>query len=197
MLGECATSSPWLNQEAVTVRQHWVDYQDIPAALSLAVIAAEDQRFPEHYGIDTQATVYAIRRAWAGRPGGGGSTLTQQLVKNLFLWPKKSYVRKGIEWLLAIWIELFWDKQRILEVYLNIVQFSRQDYGVAAASQYLLGKELMALTHTDAALLISVLPAPERYDLKKPSRYMRQRQRHILKQMRQLGGVTYLERLKE
>ena len=106
-------------------------------------------------------------------------------------------MRKGIEWLLAIWIELFWDKQRILEVYLNIVQFSRQDYGVAAASQYLLGKELMALTHTDAALLISVLPAPERYDLKKPSRYMRQRQRHILKQMRQLGGVTYLERLKE
>ncbi|MEZ5447603.1 MAG: monofunctional biosynthetic peptidoglycan transglycosylase [Thiolinea sp.] len=175
------------------VRQQWVDFEAIAPALVLAVIAAEDQRFPEHRGIDLAATRQAMAAALAGRASGGGSTLTQQVAKNLFLWSGRSYARKGLEWLLALLLEVFWDKQRILEVYLNIAQFSDRDYGVGAAAANLLNKAPDALTHHEAALLAAVLPSPVNYRVQRPTAYLQKRQRHILKQMRQLGDVRYLE----
>ncbi|PIE00959.1 MAG: monofunctional biosynthetic peptidoglycan transglycosylase [Thiothrix nivea] len=180
------------DESVPAVRQEWVDYEDISPQMVLAVIAAEDQRFPEHYGIDTASTRKAIQAALQGRVAGGGSTITQQVAKNLFLWSERSYVRKGLEWVLALLLELLWDKQRIIEVYLNIAQFSARDYGVGAASTHLLGKTPTQLRRQEAALLAAALPSPQTYRVNKPSRTVRNRQRHILKQMRQLGGVAYL-----
>ena len=180
------------NDEILPVRQQWIDYEDISPQMALAVVAAEDQLFPDHYGIDIESTKNAISAALSGRKSGGGSTITQQVAKNLFLWSERSYLRKGLEWILALLIEVVWDKQRILEVYLNIAQFSKQDYGVGAAGEHLLGKTPDKLRQRDAALLASVLPSPVRYRVNKPSAYVKRRQRHILRQMQQLGGVSYL-----
>ncbi len=184
----------WFQEDVPTVRYQWVGMEDIPAEIRLAAIAAEDQLFPEHWGIDQGATERAIRAALEGESSGGGSTITQQVAKNLFLWGGRSYVRKGLEWGLAVLIEALWSKERILEVYLNIAQFSAADYGVGAASANLLKKPLAKLNAADGALLAAVLPLPEHYSVVKPSRYIRKRQQHILRQMRQLGGVGYLER---
>lgn len=187
----------YLDDSIPAVRQQWVAIEDISPQLAIAVVAAEDQLFPRHHGIDVQSTRRAIEAAMEGRDNGGGSTITQQLVKNLFLWSDKHYVRKGLEWGLALLIELLWDKQRILEVYLNTAQFSEQDYGVGAASEYLLKTSPDKLTRHEAALLAAVLPSPRRYRVDKPSGVVRKRQRHIQRQMRQLGGVGYLENVLE
>lgn len=185
----------WFNSDVPHVRHEWVSLELIPQNLQLAVIAAEDQHFAYHWGVDTKATSAAIDAVLSGRKSGGGSTITQQLAKNLFLWKERSYLRKVLEWGLAGLIEVFWSKQRILEVYLNIAQFSKADYGVGAASRHLLNKPLEKLTQQDAALLAAVLPGPEIYHVVKPSGYVRKRQQWIVRQMRQIGGGAYLERL--
>lgn len=177
------------------VRHTWVSLDNIPSHMQLAVIAAEDQRFAEHWGIDVKATRTAIANEIRGRGKGGGSTITQQLAKNLFLWQGRDYLRKGLEWSIASLIEVFWSKQRILEVYLNTAQFGAADYGVGAAAQNLLHKPVNQLSATDAALLAAVLPAPRQFNVQKPSGYVRARQNHILRQMRSLGGASYLQRL--
>lgn len=183
------------SSETPFVRHQWVSLDKIPVAMQLAVIASEDQRFAEHWGIDMQATTAAINAELKGKKTGGGSTITQQLAKNLFLWEERSYIRKGLEWGIAGLIEVLWSKERILEVYLNTAQFSNADYGVAAASQNLLRKPVGALTKNDAALLTAVLPAPRKFSVVKPSGYVRTRQSRVLRQMRYIGGTTYLNRL--
>lgn len=185
----------WFDESIPKVKHQWVSLEDIPPSVGLAAIAAEDQLFPEHWGIDRGATERAIQAALEGESSGGGSTITQQVAKNLFLWGGRSYVRKGMEWGLAVLIETLWSKERILEVYLNIAQFSAADYGVGAASEDLLHKPIAKLSDSDAALLAAVLPLPEVYSVVKPSKYIQKRQRFILRQMRQLGGVAYLDRL--
>ncbi|HMT94964.1 monofunctional biosynthetic peptidoglycan transglycosylase [uncultured Thiothrix sp.] len=185
----------WFDDSVPSVHHHWVSMEEIPPQVALAAVAAEDQLFPEHWGIDRGATERAIQAALEGESNGGGSTITQQVAKNLFLWGGRSYVRKGMEWGLAVLIETLWSKDRILEVYLNIAQFSAADYGVGAASDFLFKKPVAKLSEADAALLAAVLPLPEVYSVVKPSRYIQKRQRFILRQMRQLGGVAYLERL--
>lgn len=177
------------------VHHKWVSMEAIPPQVALAAVAAEDQLFLEHWGIDQGATERAIQAALEGESSGGGSTITQQVAKNLFLWGGRSYVRKGMEWGLAVLIETLWSKERILEVYLNIAQFSDADYGVGAASDFLFKKPVGKLSEHDAALLAAVLPLPAVYSVVKPSRYIQKRQRFILRQMHQLGGVAYLERL--
>ncbi len=181
--------------ETPFVRHDWVSLEEIPRHMQLAVIASEDQRFAEHWGIDMVATEAAIRAEMRGRGKGGGSTITQQLVKNLFLWEGRSYLRKGLEWGIAGVMEIFWSKERILEVYLNTAQFSNADYGVGAASANLLKKPVGKLAAADAALLAAVLPAPRKYSVVKPSGYLRARQNRILRQMRSIGGAAYLQRL--
>lgn len=184
-----------LNDDLAFARHHWVPLSEIPAAMQLAVIASEDQKFPDHRGIDWAATQAAIEAYRSGRKAGGGSTITQQVVKNLFLWGDRSTFRKVVEWGLAVLVEVFWTKERILEIYLNTAQFGRNEYGVGAASQYLFNKPVAQITREEAALLAAVLPSPARMDVRRPSQHMRNRQAFILRQMRNLGGEAYLQRL--
>ncbi|WP_440997182.1 monofunctional biosynthetic peptidoglycan transglycosylase [Arhodomonas sp. SL1] len=175
-------------------RHQWVDYADISPALALAVVAAEDQRFPDHPGFDLRE----IRRAFEQyRRGGqrlrGASTLTQQVAKNLYLWPARSLVRKSLEAWLTLLIELTWPKRRILEVYLNIARFGPDVYGAGTAAPALLGIPPARLSSEQAALLAAALPNPEVYRVNAPSPRMRERQRWILTQMRALGGSPWLE----
>ena len=177
------------------VDYQWQPWAELSLPTAVAVIAAEDQHFPEHFGFDVEAIVAAIKERQAGKRIRGASTISQQVAKNLFLWSGQSWLRKGIEVWLTGWIELVWPKQRILEVYLNIAQFGACLYGVQAAAQQYFNRNAKALTRHQSALLAAVLPNPVRYQVARPSGYIRTRQRWILKQMRQLGGVEYLQRL--
>lgn len=181
--------------ESAAFRYEWTPYQDISPHAALAMIAAEDQRFPDHYGFDFVQIEQALKNQQEGVALRGASTLTQQTAKNLFLWSGRSWVRKGLETWFTVLLELLWPKQRILEVYLNIAEFGEYTFGVEAASQRFFNKPAAKLTASEAARLAAVLPSPLRYRVDQPSDYVRKRQRWIERQMRQLGGVAYLDRL--
>lgn len=169
------------------IHHQWIPYQQIADPLKLAVIAAEDQQFPQHAGFDWQAIKQAVKHNNRGKSIRGGSTISQQVTKNLFLWPQRSFLRKGLEAWFTLLIEAFWPKQRILEVYLNIAQFGPRSYGAHAAASQLLKRKPAAITQQQAALLAAVLPNPNIYHVKKPSSYVLKRQRWIYRQMRNLG----------
>ena len=173
----------------------WEPYEQISPNMALAAIAAEDQRFPIHNGFDVDAINAALRDAESGASLRGGSTITQQVAKNLFLWPGRSFVRKGIEAWLTVLMELMWNKQRILQMYLNIAQFGDRTFGVEAASQQFFQISARDLTFEEAALLAAVLPGPELYSVEAPSGEVLYRQGWILTQMNQLGGTAYLQQL--
>ncbi len=181
-------------QPCTKVNYKWVGWNAITPSMPLAVIAAEDQHFPTHWGLDIHAIGNALQDRRNGR-GRGASTLTQQLVKNLYLWPGQSWVRKGIEAWLTLVLELTWPKQRILEVYLNVVQFGECTFGVQAAGQHFFQKDATALNALQAARLAAVLPSPVIYRVNHPGEYVRQRTNWILGQMRSLGGTGYLHNL--
>jgi monofunctional biosynthetic peptidoglycan transglycosylase len=177
------------------IRYSWVSWKSISPQVPLAVIAAEDQKFPFHWGFDFESISDAVREnKYRDRPR-GASTITQQVAKNLFLWSGQSYVRKGLEAYFTILLELLWPKKRILEVYLNIAEFGDGTYGVNAAARSLLGKSPSKLTAWEAALLGSVLPNPDRFKVTNPSPYLIERALWIEEQMEQLGGVEYLGNL--
>lgn len=177
-------------------RYEWINWDDISPEIALAVIAAEDQRFPNHWGIDTIELRKVLANAYHGKGAiRGASTLTQQLAKNLFLWNGRSYWRKIVEVFIAFSLELTWSKQRILEVYLNVAQFADVTFGVKASTKLLFHKPPKALTREQAAYLAAVLPTPAKSDVHNPSESLKKRQRWILKQMKQLGGVAYLKKL--
>ncbi|MEJ2719227.1 MAG: monofunctional biosynthetic peptidoglycan transglycosylase [Deltaproteobacteria bacterium] len=178
---------------ATPIRYRWVDWKSISPQMPLAVVAAEDQMFPHHWGFDFEAISDAMEENKRGHRLRGASTITQQVAKNLFLWPGRSYVRKGLEAYFAILLELLWSKNRILEVYVNIAEFGNGIYGVDAAARTLLRKSPAKLTRGDAALLAAVLPNPTRFKVRHPSRYVLRRQQWIEQQMQQLGGVSYLK----
>lgn len=165
----------------------WVSLEQISPAMQLAVIASEDQKFPLHWGLDLESISDALSDNEKGGRVRGASTLTQQTAKNLFLWPAKSYLRKGLEAGLAVLMESLWNKPRILEVYLNIVEFGPGIYGVEAASQAYFHKSAKRLSTTEAARLAAVLPNPYRLSVARPSNYVWQRVRWIENQMRLLG----------
>ncbi|MDX1605395.1 MAG: monofunctional biosynthetic peptidoglycan transglycosylase [Candidatus Competibacterales bacterium] len=177
------------------LHQQWVDYEMISPYMALAVVAGEDQRFPRHDGFDWGAIRQALADYRAGNPLRGASTLSQQTAKNLYLWPGRSLLRKGLEAWLTLLMEICWPKRRILEIYLNIAQFGANIFGVEAAAWHYFDKPAVALEPAEAALLAAVLPAPNRYRVAAPSEHLRRRQRWILQQMRQLGGPTYLDNL--
>lgn len=168
-------------------RHQWVDLEQIPLNLQLAVVAAEDQRFPLHGGIDLQAVRRVLEGALDGKGLRGASTLTQQTAKNLFLWPGRDWVRKGVEAPLALMLESLLGKRRILELYLNIAEFAPGVYGVGAASEYWYRQPIMAVTADQTARLAAVLPNPWLYQPQPPTLYVRQRAGWIRQQMRQLG----------
>jgi len=168
-------------------RHRWVDLESIPRSVQLAVIASEDQRFPLHSGVDTKAIGEAVEEALDGGPLRGASTLTQQTAKNLLLWPGRDWLRKGLELPLALLLEGLWGKERILEVYLNIVEFGPGVYGVAAASEYWFERPLSELSPAQAARLAAILPNPWHYRAEPPGRYVLKRSHWIERQMNQLG----------
>lgn len=180
--------------DARPIQRRWVDARQIASAMRLAVVAAEDQKFPAHHGFDLEAMQKAFAHNQAGRRIRGGSTISQQVAKNLYLWPSRSYLRKGLEAWLTLLIETLWSKQRILEVYLNVAQFDADLFGVDAAAQRFFGKPAARLSAHEAALLAAVLPNPVRYRVATPSRYVRHRQQVILRHMRALGP-QYLDAL--
>jgi len=180
---------------ATPIRYRWVDDASISPQLKVAVIASEDQNFPAHYGFDLKSINDALVDRERGRRVRGASTITQQVAKNLFLWPQQSWLRKGLEAYFTVLIETLWPKQRILEVYLNVAEFGRGVFGVGAAADVYFRKSAARLNAYDAALLAAVLPSPKRMRVNAPSNYVRERQQWILGQMRGLGGTALLKEL--
>ena len=184
----------WLSGDfGYVAHSDWVSMDEISPWMGLAVIAAEDQKFPDHWGFD----VTAIEKALAHNERNenrirGASTLSQQTAKNLFLWDGRSWVRKGLEAGLTLGMETVWSKKRILTVYLNIAEFGDGVFGVEAAAQRYFHKPASRLSLSEAALLAAVLPNPLRFKANAPSGYVRNRQAWIMRQMRQLGGESFM-----
>lgn len=177
-------------QAKYQTRHKWVPLSRISPELQLAVIAAEDQNFPKHFGFDVAAIEDAMEDRLEGRSRRGASTLTQQLAKNLFLWPGQSWVRKVLEAYFAVLLEVCWSKQRILEVYLNVAELSDGVYGVEMASQMAFGKSASRITSDEAALMAAVLPNPRARRITEPSPKVRERSEWIADQARRLGPAT-------
>ena len=148
------------NEKGFVLRQQWVPRERISPNLQRALIAAEDQKFLAHAGFDVKAIEGAVEDRLDGKSARGASTLTQQVAKNLFLWPGKSFARKALEAYFTVLLELFWSKARILEVHLNVAEFGNGVYGAEEASRRYLGKAASAVTPEEAALLVVVLPSP-------------------------------------
>jgi len=164
----------------------WVDRDAIAVSAARAVMAAEDQRFIDHHGIDFVSLDQALEDYRGGDGLRGASTITQQVAKNLFLWQGRSFVRKGLEAYFAVLLEMCWTKERILEVYLNIAELGPGVFGVEAAAQQYFGSHAAELGTEQAALLAAVLPNPQRLLVARPSAYVRGRQAQITAQMRLL-----------
>lgn len=181
-----------LGRERQNLRETWVSADQLPDYLKLAVIASEDQRFKEHWGLDLKAIDKALEEKERTGKVRGASTITQQVAKNLFLSPSQTYFRKGIEAGIALLIEIFWSKDRILEVYLNIAEFGPAMYGIAEGASHYYGKEPEDLTPEEASRMVTVLPSPWRIEAKPASEYVVKRSDWILRNMQQLSGVRYL-----
>ena len=177
------------------IKYHWVSYDDVSKFMPIAIVAAEDQNFPKHFGFDFKQIEKALKQNKRGKRIRGASTITQQVAKNLFLWEGKSFVRKGIEAYFTLLIELLWDKQRILEVHMNIAEMGNNIFGVGTASLAYYKKSPAKLTKAQAALLAAILPSPNKYSAVKPSGYVRGRQNWIIRQINSLGGPEYLKDL--
>ena len=179
------------------VRQHWVPWREISPHVAVAVVAAEDQKFPHHHGFDLASISSALSGREARRAGAtrGASTITQQVAKNLFLWPARSWTRKGLEAWLTLWIEWLWPKRRTLEVYLNVAEFGPGIFGVGAASAAYFGEPPARLDPEQAARLAAVLPDPRRMRVVDPGPYAARRAAEIRAQAAMLGGPAYLRDL--
>ena len=186
--------SAWLHGDfGYVAHSDWVGMDEISPWMGLAVIAAEDQKFPAHWGFDMAAIQKAVAHNERNETRiRGASTLSQQTAKNMFLWDGRSWLRKGLEAGLTVGIETVWSKRRILTVYLNIAEFGNGIFGVEAAAQHYFNKPASQLSASQAALLAAVLPNPLRFKADAPSGYVRARQAWILRQMRQLGGESYM-----
>jgi monofunctional biosynthetic peptidoglycan transglycosylase len=176
-------------------RYRWVNLKQISPNLRLAVVASEDQKFPEHFGFDLESISDAWKEHEHGHRLRGASTISQQVAKNLFLWPGRSYLRKGLEAYFTVLIEVLWPKRRILEVYLNVVEFGKGIYGASEASRAFFGRSPGQLSREQAARLAAVLPNPLRLHAQHPSWYVAERTHWILEQMELLGGSSYLRDL--
>jgi monofunctional biosynthetic peptidoglycan transglycosylase len=186
----------WTRRDHTYVlRRSWADLDRISPNLPLAVIASEDQKFPEHWGFDVEAIEKAYALNQHSHKVRGASTISQQVAKNLFLWSGRSYFRKGLEAYFTLLIEACWPKRRILEVYLNTAEFGYGTYGAEAAAQRFFHKSAVRLTRADAAVLAAVLPSPRHFSAAAPSPYVQQRREQILRQMQALGGPEMLNEI--
>ncbi len=182
------TSAFMLEADLKPVHQEWVSWPHIAPAVRLAVVASEDQKFPDHHGFDFEAIDKALEHNQKHHRLRGASTISQQTAKNLFLWSGRSYVRKGLEAYFTVLLETLWPKRRILEVYLNIAQFGPDVYGVEEAAHRYFGKPAARLDAHEAAVLAAVLPNPEKMHAGSPSGYVQERADDVEAQMRLLGA---------
>jgi len=173
------------------IDKEWRDFDEISANMPRAAIAAEDQAFLTHHGFDFNAIERAAKKNMKGKKVIGGSTITQQTAKNVFLWSGRSWIRKGFEAYFTVLIEIFWSKQRIMEVYLNVIEMGDGIYGVQAAAQAYYQKDAKDLTRAQCAAIASILPSPLHWSATKPSRYVSHRQYLIIRNMRRLGKLEF------
>jgi len=171
--------------------KEWVDFENISDNMKRAAVSAEDQLFLKHMGFDIKAIEKAYASNAKGKKVKGGSTISQQTAKNVFLWPGRSWIRKGFEAYFTLLIELLWSKERILEVYLNVIEMGDGIYGAEAAAQEYYGKSCSSLTRAEAALIAACFPNPLRWTPVKPTRYIRHRQFVITRVMRRLGPLDF------
>ena len=180
-----ADDKPW------RIEKEWLSYDELSTNLKVAAVAGEDINFPNHWGFDFVAMEKAFEKNKSGKRIRGGSTISQQTAKNVFLWPGRSYIRKGFEAYFAGLIELLWGKERILEVYLNVIETGDGLYGAEAATQNYFHKSATKLTRSQAALIIAVLPNPRRWSPVKPTPYIYYKKGLILRNMRRLGKLNF------
>lgn len=177
------------SKKEMRLYKDWVSIEKMSRHAPQAVVAAEDQKFMDHRGFDFEA----MEKAWENNKKGkrikGASTITQQTVKNVFLWPSRSYVRKGLEAYFTVLVELLWSKERILEVYLNVIEMGEGVYGIEAAAQTYFNKSASKLSQSQAALIAAVLPNPRRWSPARPTGYIRGRQAWIMRQMNNLAPL--------
>ena len=172
--------------ERIRLKHHWVPLDSMSIYMPVAVMASEDQRFLTHNGFDFIEINKTIKERKSGKRFRGGSTISQQTAKNVFLWPKQSWVRKGLEAYFTVLIEFIWGKERIMEVYLNSIEMGDGIYGAEAVAQQHFGRRAITLTRTNCALIAATLPNPLKYSSKEPSSYMLKRQTAIMAQMRHI-----------
>ncbi|WP_019946638.1 monofunctional biosynthetic peptidoglycan transglycosylase [Hymenobacter aerophilus] len=185
-----------IREENRRIQYRFKSLEDVSEQLPLALVAAEDQRFLLHHGFDGDALLKAAKSNMSGgKQLRGGSTITQQVAKNVFLWQGRSYVRKAAEAYFTLLIELLWDKRRIMEMYLNVAEMGDCIFGAEAASQAYFGKAAAKLSPAEAALLAGVLPNPLRFRASNPGPVARSKQRRVLRRMRQLRGTEYVREL--
>lgn len=172
--------------EKIKLKHHWVPLDKISPSLPVAVMASEDQIFLKHHGFDFGQIEDAAVDRIKGKRKRGGSTISQQTAKNVFLWPTSSWVRKGFEAYFTVLIELMWNKQRIMEVYLNSIEMGDGIYGAEAVAQQHFDRPASDLTRANCALIAATLPSPLKFNSRHPSRYMLNRQTIIMQQMRHI-----------
>lgn len=165
------------------ITKTWIPYEALSDNLKRAAIAGEDARFMEHWGFDGQAILEAYQRNQQGGNLRGGSTISQQTAKNVFLWPRRSWIRKGLETYFTVLIELFWSKKRILEVYLNVIETGDGLYGAEAAAQHYFSRSAKNLSKRQAALIVAVLPNPRRWSPAKPTTFINRKANTIVRYM--------------
>lgn len=185
----------------VRLYKDWVSIEEMSPSMPLAVITSEDQKFEEHFGFDLEAIEKAQKynERHKGKKVKGASTISQQTAKNVFLWPQRSYIRKGFEVYFTFLIELLWSKERIMEVYLNVIEMGDGVYGAEAAAQQYFGKKAANLTEGEAALIAACLPNPIRWSPARPSRYIQRKKQWIVRHMHMVGkpGFTVEENEKK
>ena len=175
----------------------WVPFEEITPKLQLAVVCSEDQNYLKHFGFDWGAIEKAMKENEQGKHMRGASTITQQTAKNVFLWPGRSYVRKAFEVWFTLLIEIFWSKERIMEVYLNSIEMGDGVYGAEAASQYWFKKKAIKLTKDEAAAIAAILPSPLRYKANPASSYISKRKEWIKQQMNYWGNKLDYDKYKD
>lgn len=185
-LTRCAEQ--WSDDKPVRLQKDWEPISNINNKLALAVVCAEDQKFIEHYGFDVEAIEKALEHNKKSKRTRGASTISQQTAKNAFLWEGRTWLRKGLEVYFTFLIETLWPKERIMEVYLNIIEMGDGIYGAQAASQAYFKKDALKLNAHEAALIAAILPNPRKYSARRPSGYVRGRQAWIVGQMANHGG---------
>ncbi|RYU76745.1 monofunctional biosynthetic peptidoglycan transglycosylase [Hymenobacter persicinus] len=186
-----------IREEGRRISYDFKGLDEVSAHVPLALIAAEDQLFLQHHGFDFNALQHAVKVNWNGKKLVGGSTISQQVAKNVFLWHGRSYVRKAAEAYFTVLIELLWSKRRIMEMYLNVAEMGDCIFGVEAAAERYFHKPADRLSPAEAALLAGVLPNPLRFRASNPGPAARAKQQRVMRNMRRLGGTRYIQAILE